>query len=79
MLQISATEAWRTSHPGASIGLLELAGVENHGASPRLDERKRRVETDLRRRLQGFSRKYLLLRSVFSARNTYPSDPNARP
>jgi DNA/RNA-binding domain of Phe-tRNA-synthetase-like protein len=56
MLYISATQAWRTSHPGACIGLLELSGVDNHGISPRLDERKRQVETALRRRYQGFSR-----------------------
>jgi DNA/RNA-binding domain of Phe-tRNA-synthetase-like protein len=66
MLYISATQAWRTSHPGACIGLLELSGVDNHGISPRLDERKRRVETDLRRRFQGLSRQDFLALPVMA-------------
>ena len=35
MLLISATDEWRTNHPGAVIGLLEISGVENtHLLSP---------------------------------------------
>jgi hypothetical protein len=28
MLAITATEEWRTAHPGGIIGLLELAGLD---------------------------------------------------
>ena len=60
MLSISATDEWRASHPGATIGLLELSGLENGGASPRLNERKRELEARLRERYKGFSRREFL-------------------
>src|SRR5438034_749003 len=40
MLAISATDEWRAAHPGATIGLLELSGVENTRPSSRVNERK---------------------------------------
>jgi len=56
MLLISATDEWRTAHPGATLGFLELSGVDNTRPSPALDERKRQVEARLRVRYQGFTR-----------------------
>jgi DNA/RNA-binding domain of Phe-tRNA-synthetase-like protein len=47
MLSISATNDWRAAHPGAIIGLLEISGLDNHGASPALNEHKREIETRL--------------------------------
>jgi len=67
MLDISATDAWRMTHPGTVIGLLELSGVENVHASPQLDARKRETETHLRERYQGFTRKDFLSLPVMSA------------
>jgi DNA/RNA-binding domain of Phe-tRNA-synthetase-like protein len=56
MLPISGTDAWRAAHPGAVIGLLEMAGLVNAGASPVLNERKREIEAGLRDRYQRFTR-----------------------
>ncbi|HLE67807.1 MAG TPA: hypothetical protein VI730_11710, partial [Burkholderiales bacterium] len=67
MLSISATDEWRTSHPGAIIGLLELSGLENAGASGGLNERKREIEARLRERYKGFSRREFLSLPVLAA------------
>jgi DNA/RNA-binding domain of Phe-tRNA-synthetase-like protein len=72
MLLISATDDWQTTHPGAVIGLLELSGVENNSyPSPRLDERKREVETRLRERCKEFTRQDFLSLPVMSSYNRY--------
>jgi DNA/RNA-binding domain of Phe-tRNA-synthetase-like protein len=60
VLTISGTDAWRAAHSGAVIGLLEMAGLANAGASPRLNERKREIEAGLRERYQGFTRREFL-------------------
>jgi len=60
MLTIAATDEWRSAHPGATIGLLELSGVRNAGSSSRLTERKREIEASLRARYQGFTRQQFL-------------------
>jgi DNA/RNA-binding domain of Phe-tRNA-synthetase-like protein len=71
MLIISATDEWRTAHPGAVMGLLELSGVENTHASPQLDARKRETEMRLRERHQGFTRQDFLSLPVMSAYDQY--------
>jgi DNA/RNA-binding domain of Phe-tRNA-synthetase-like protein len=71
MLLISATDEWRSVHPGAVIGLLELSGVENLHSSPQLDERKRDTEALLRERYHGFARQDFLALPVLSAYDRY--------
>jgi len=71
MLLISATDKWRTTHPGAVIGLLELSGVENTHASPQLDERKREIEARLRERYIGFTRQDFLALPLMLAYDRY--------
>jgi DNA/RNA-binding domain of Phe-tRNA-synthetase-like protein len=71
MLTIAATEDWRRAHPGATIGLLELSGVENASSSPRLTERKREIETSLRERYQGFTRQEFLAIPVMAEYDRY--------
>ena len=71
MLSISATADWRTAHPGAIIGLLELSGVDNSRPSPELDERKRETEARLRERYQGFARADFLSLPVMAAYQKY--------
>jgi DNA/RNA-binding domain of Phe-tRNA-synthetase-like protein len=71
MLSISATDEWRKSHPGATLGLLELSGLENTGSSPRLNERKRQVEAQLRERYSGYTRPDFLSLPVMSAYDRY--------
>jgi DNA/RNA-binding domain of Phe-tRNA-synthetase-like protein len=71
MLLISATDEWRTTHPGAAIGLLELSGVENNLTSLKLDEQKRETEARLRERYKGFTRQDFLSLPVMSAYEKY--------
>ena len=71
MLAISATSAWRDAHPGAAIGLLELAGAEQTGSAARLEERKRATEALLRQRYGGWSRQDLLALPVMAAYARY--------
>jgi DNA/RNA-binding domain of Phe-tRNA-synthetase-like protein len=60
MLAISGTDAWRAAHPGAIVGLLEVSGVANGGASSALNARKREIEAGLRERYNGVTRKELM-------------------
>jgi len=71
MLTISATDEWRTTHPGAIIGLLELSGVDNTCASAQLDQRKRETEMSLREKYRGFTRQNFLSLPVMSAYGQY--------
>ncbi len=71
MLSISATDDWRTAHPGGIIGLLELSGAENPSSSQSLEVRKRKTETRLRARYQGFTRQDFLALPVMAAYEQY--------
>jgi DNA/RNA-binding domain of Phe-tRNA-synthetase-like protein len=71
MLLISATYEWRNTHPEATIGLLELSGVEKTHKSFQLDDRKRETETRLRERYKGFTRQDFLSLPVMSAYAQY--------
>ncbi len=71
MLLIAVTDEWRTTHPGAVIGVLELSGVVNtHPALP-LDERKRETEARMRARYCGFTRQDFLALPVMAAYDRY--------
>jgi DNA/RNA-binding domain of Phe-tRNA-synthetase-like protein len=71
MLAISATVEWRTAHPGAIIGLLELTGLEDTGSFSRLYERKREIEARLRERYKDFTRQDFLTLPVMAEYNRY--------
>jgi len=71
MLAISAAEAWRTAHPGGTIGLLELSGLKNTDSSSRLNERKRAIEAGLRERYKGFTRQDFLALPVMAEYERY--------
>jgi DNA/RNA-binding domain of Phe-tRNA-synthetase-like protein len=71
MVLISGTDEWRTAHPGAIIGLLELSGVENGHKSPLLNGRKREIEEELAARYREFSRQELRALPVMSAYTRY--------
>jgi DNA/RNA-binding domain of Phe-tRNA-synthetase-like protein len=71
MLSISATDEWRTTHPGAVIGLLELSDVDNTRPSPKLDECKRATEALLRERYHGFARQDFISLPVMAAYQRY--------
>jgi DNA/RNA-binding domain of Phe-tRNA-synthetase-like protein len=71
MLSISSTAAWRTAHPGAVIGLLELSGIDNTQPSSQLDDRKLATEARLRERYHGFTRQDFLALPVMAAYAQY--------
>ncbi len=71
MLVISATEAWQTAHRGATIGVLEVSGLDSTGSSAKLDQRKREIEAALRERYKGFNRQDFLSLPVMSAYDRY--------
>lgn len=71
MLQISATDAWKSTHPGAQIGLLEISGVDNTQPSHALDQEKRAIEARLREKYAGFSREDFLQLPVLQAYHRY--------
>ena len=71
MLSISATDDWHTIHPAATIGLLELSGVDNSRPSSALDAEKRAVEARLRGRFAGSTRADFLSLPVMAAYQRY--------
>jgi DNA/RNA-binding domain of Phe-tRNA-synthetase-like protein len=71
MLTISVTDEWRKAHPGATIGVLELSGVDNGGASDRLNQRKREIEARLREQYKGFTRPQFLALPVMAEYDRY--------
>jgi len=71
MLIITATSEWRAAHPGASIGLLEISGVDNRLPSSRLEQRKRRIEARLREDYHDFTRQDFHSLPVMSAYGRY--------
>jgi len=71
MLLISVTDEWRTTHPGAMIGVLELSGVANTHPSLPLNDRKRETEAGLRARYRGFTRQDFLALPVMAAYDRY--------
>jgi DNA/RNA-binding domain of Phe-tRNA-synthetase-like protein len=71
MLSITATEEWKNACPGATIGLLELSGVENNLSSSGLENQKRKTEAHLRERYQDFTRKEFLALPVMAAYEKY--------
>jgi DNA/RNA-binding domain of Phe-tRNA-synthetase-like protein len=71
MLTITATDEWRNAHPGATIGLLELSGVETAASLSALEQRKRGAEARLRERYRGFTRQDFLALPVMAAYEQY--------
>lgn len=71
MLSITATGAWRRAHPGATIGLLELSGMDNHHPSLRLDQQKRTTEVLLRTHYLNFTRPDFLALPAMAAYERY--------
>jgi DNA/RNA-binding domain of Phe-tRNA-synthetase-like protein len=71
MIKITGTEEWSAAYPGAVIGLLEFAGVDNATTSLQLDQRKRETEARLRKNYAGFSRQDFLALQVMAAYERY--------
>jgi len=71
MLSVLPKMEWRFAHPGAHIGLLEVAGVDNTFSPALLIEHKRAVEQRLRARFAGFTRADFLALPVMAAYARY--------
>lgn len=71
MLETFATDQWQRAFPGAIIGLLEVAGLDNRGRSAALEAHKRAIEERLRSRYAGFSRQDFLALPVMAAYRSY--------
>jgi DNA/RNA-binding domain of Phe-tRNA-synthetase-like protein len=56
VIPITTTEAWKTAHPGALIGILQVSQVNNSGVCPELEARKRTIERTLREKYASFTR-----------------------
>ncbi|PWH13374.1 MAG: hypothetical protein DDG59_14375 [Anaerolineae bacterium] len=67
MLFVESTSDWRLIHPGAQIGLLEIAQVENSRPCPALEERKLALAEELRQRYGHLSRAELVKLPVMDA------------
>lgn len=65
------SEAWKTTYPGAAIGVLALHGVTNPEHHSTLDQRKRELEEQLRSRFSGYDRAALRALPVMQAYRAY--------
>lgn len=59
MQLLTIDQAWRTQHPGATVGLLAVRGVANPPSHPALNETAAALESDLRDRLGEVDREAL--------------------
>jgi DNA/RNA-binding domain of Phe-tRNA-synthetase-like protein len=71
MLTITTTQEWKAAYPGAQIGVLEIAGVDNTRQSELLEAEKRAVENHLREQYVGFDRSGFLALPVLAAYHRY--------
>lgn len=71
MLTITATPEWKSVYPGAQIGILEIAGVDNTLRSERLEAEKRALEARLQAHYTGYSRRDFLALPVMAAYERY--------
>jgi DNA/RNA-binding domain of Phe-tRNA-synthetase-like protein len=71
MLTITVTPEWKSVYPGAQIGILEIAGVDNTLGSELLEAKKRALESRLRARFAGYVRRDFLALPVMAAYERY--------
>jgi DNA/RNA-binding domain of Phe-tRNA-synthetase-like protein len=65
------SEAWKTTYPGAAVGVLAMRNVVNPAQHPALDERKKELENQLRARYSGYDRTALRALPALQAYHTY--------
>lgn len=70
-MEIKFSNRWRETFPGAHIGLLGVAGVDNTSSSSALEQHKSAVEADLRQKYAEMSRTDLLDLEVFKVYKAY--------
>ena len=65
------SEAWKTTYPGAVVGILAMRDVANPKRHAALDERKKELENQLRSRFAGYDRAALKTLPTLQAYNAY--------
>ena len=68
---IEVAPAWKLAHPGATIGVLAMHGVENPQQHQELDDKKRNLERELRDQFSSDDRESLRAIPVLAAYDTY--------
>lgn len=71
MLTITVTPEWKSVYPGAQIGILEIAGVDNTLSSELLEAEKHALEARLQAHYSGYSRRDFLALPVIAAYERY--------
>jgi DNA/RNA-binding domain of Phe-tRNA-synthetase-like protein len=56
MTECMSSEAWRSTYPGAHVGILAMRGVANPDHHAGLDKRKEELEKSIRSRYSGYDR-----------------------
>jgi len=67
----TVSEAWKTTYPGAAVGVLAMRDVANPRRHAALDERKAALEDQLRSRFAGYDRAALKALPTIQAYNAY--------
>jgi DNA/RNA-binding domain of Phe-tRNA-synthetase-like protein len=70
-VRIDISEAWRTTYPDATVGVLEMSGVANPKRHTQLDEKKAELEQQLRNRYSGADRATLKALPTITAYTNY--------
>jgi DNA/RNA-binding domain of Phe-tRNA-synthetase-like protein len=70
-MRVQGTQTWRSSYPGARIGILGMEGVSNTSGVAELAARKRTLEAELRSRYASMDRAQLRLLSPLDAYTAY--------
>jgi len=71
MKVFTVSEEWKTTHPGAAVGILIMQEVVNPQRHTALGERKEKLESDLRSRYDGYDRAELKALPILQAYNAY--------
>jgi DNA/RNA-binding domain of Phe-tRNA-synthetase-like protein len=69
MIEIS--DAWRSNHPGAALGVLSMRDVQSPGDTALLNRKKNALESELRHRYQGMERSEILKLPEMQAYSAY--------
>ena len=71
MKVFTVSKGWKTTYPGAAVGVLVMREVVNPQHHTALDQRKEELERDLRARYAGYDRAGLKALAVLEAYNAY--------
>ena len=70
-MEFMVSEIWKSTYPGAAVGILAMRGVSNPDRHSALDERKEELEHQLRSKYSGYDRVALKALPTIQAYNNY--------